>query len=207
LFVIGLTGGIASGKSTVSRLLAEHGAAVIDADRLGHETYVRGTDTYDRIVRVFGDGVVDATGEIDRRALGSRVFGQPDAMRQLTDIVWSAIHDLAARRLHELQSRGVEVAVLEAAVLVEANWFDLVDETWVVVVTPDIARQRLIERNGLSAEAAEARLVSQITNEERLRHADVVIDNNASLDSLRSQVSERWTTLKMRLSKSQQLRT
>lgn len=206
MIVIGLTGGIASGKSTVSRLLAERGAFVIDADRLGHEVYRPGTPAFAKIIEVFGPEVVGADGQIDRQALGNRVFGDPAAMKQLTDIVWPAIHDLAKRRLAELREQGVDVAVLEAAVLIEAGWLDLVDEVWVVVAPEAVARQRLIARSRLTEEQAEARLRAQIGNEERLRYADVVIENDGTLAALRRRVDEAWTKLQERLRNRQQLR-
>ena len=137
---IGLTGGIASGKSTVVELLQELGAATIDADRLGHQTYEPGTDTFAAVVAAFGGEIVAADGSIDRRALGGKVFGQPDQLKRLTDIVWPGIRSLAAAELQRLEAQGEQVAVLEAAVLIEAEWQDLVDEVWVVSVSAEAAR-------------------------------------------------------------------
>jgi len=152
--VIGLTGGIASGKSLVSQQLAERGAVIIDADKVGWETYRQGTETYRVVVDAFGPEVVGADGEIDRRVLGAKVFADPEARRRLEEIVWPAIRRLTEERLSELRAEGVAAAVLEAAVLIEANWLDLVDEVWLVTVSPETARQRLVERNGLAPEQA-----------------------------------------------------
>jgi dephospho-CoA kinase len=193
--VIGLTGGIASGKSLVSQQLTELGAAVIDADKLGHETYRRGTDTYRAVVNAFGEDVVGADGEIDRKALGGKVFGDPEVRQRLEAIVWPAIRRLADERLAELRAAGTDVAVLEAAVLIEADWIPLVDEVWLVTVSPETARQRLMARNGLSAEQAEARLRAQLTNEKRRPYAQVVIENDGSLEELRRAVDEAWSKL------------
>lgn len=206
MIVIGLTGGVASGKSTVSRILAEHGATIIDADRLGHETYRAGTETFARVVEAFGPDIVGQDGQIDRQALGRKVFGDPAAMRRLTDIVWPKIHDLARQRLKALRQQDVEVVVLEAAVLIEAGWLDLVDEVWVVTTPPEIAKRRLMRRDGLTEEQAEHRLASQLTNEARLPYADVVIENNGTREALHRRVEEAWRDLQKRLRSGQQLR-
>ena len=200
--VIGLTGGIASGKSLVSRQLAELGATVIDADKLGHESYRQSTDTYRAVIDAFGKDIAGPDGEIDRRALGAKVFGDPDpdARKRLEAIVWPAIRRLAKERIEELRGRGVSVAVLEAAVLIEADWLDIVDEVWLVLVSPDVARQRLIERNGLTGEQAEARIAAQLTNEQRRPYAQVVIENNGSLEELRRAVNDAWSKLAAQVS-------
>ncbi|MEX1253113.1 MAG: dephospho-CoA kinase [Dehalococcoidia bacterium] len=197
--IIGLTGGIASGKSLVSQQLAEKGAVVIDADKLGHETYRQGVQTYRSVVHTFGEDVVGPDGEIDRKALGAKVFGEPELRHRLQQIVWPAIRDLAAQRLAELRKQGTGVAVLEAAVLIEADWVPLVDEVWLVEVSPETARQRLMARNALTPEEAESRLQAQLTNEKRRPFADVVIENDGSLDELRSAVDEAWSKLETRV--------
>ncbi len=195
---IGLTGGIASGKSVISSLLAERGAVIIDADRLGHESYRAGTETFRRVVEAFGPDIVGDDGEIDRKRLGARVFGDADARQRLEAIVWPAIREMARERIEEARRRGAPVVVLEAAVLIEAGWQDLVDEVWVAEVDPETAIQRLASRNGLTREQAEARLRAQLSNEERRRHADVVIENNGTLDDLRRRVDEAWARLRER---------
>jgi dephospho-CoA kinase len=200
--VIGLTGGIASGKSLVSQQLAELGATVIDADKLGHESYRQGTDTYRAVIDAFGKDIVGTDGEIDRRALGAKVFGDPDpdARKCLEAIVWPAIRRLAKERIEELRHQGGSVVVLEAAVLIEADWLDIVDEVWLVLVSPEAARQRLIERNGLTAEQADARIAAQLTNEQRRPYAQVQIENNGSLEELRRAVSNAWSKLAAQVS-------
>ena len=196
---IGLTGGIASGKSTVVELLRDFGAATIDADRLGHQTYEPGTDTFNAVVQAFGGEIVADDGSIDRRVLGGKVFGQPDQLKRLTDIVWPGIRALAAAELEQLAAAGdTEIAVLEAAVLIEAEWQDLVDEVWVVSVSPDAARERLMARNNMSAEDADARINSQLSNDARLTHADVVIDTDCALEEVRGRVETAWSALAQR---------
>jgi dephospho-CoA kinase len=198
--VIGLTGGIASGKSLVSQRLAERGAVVIDADKLGHESYRRGTETFEAVLRAFGNDIVGPDGEIDRRALGGKVFGDAEARKRLEAIVWPAIRRLGAERIEALRAQGTPVVVLEAAVLIEADWLDLADEVWLVVTSPETARKRLIERNGLAPEQADARIAAQLTNEQRRPYAQVVIENDGALDGLRAAVDKAWSTLQTQVS-------
>ena len=197
--VIGLTGGIASGKSFVSQQLAERGATIIDADKVGHRTYAKGTDTYRAVVAAFGDDVVGADGEIDRKALGGKVFGDPEKRLKLEQIVWPAMRAMIKAQLSELRTRGTGVVVVEAAVLIEADWLPLADEVWLVTAAPETARQRLMERNGLSPEQAESRLQAQLTNEKRRPYADVVIENDGSLDELIGAVEQAWSNIQTRV--------
>jgi len=199
LHVIGLTGGIASGKSTVTRFFRDHDVPVIDADLLGHRTYEPGTGTFKAVVAAFGDDLVAADGTIDRRVLGAKVFGKPDELKRLTDIVWPGIRKLASEELAGFETAGNRLVVLEAAVLFEAGWEDLADEIWVVVVEPELAVQRLASRNGLDPEAARARIASQLSNAERVARADVVIENNESLEALDQRISGAWDQLQRRL--------
>lgn len=190
--VIGLTGGIASGKSVVSGMLADLGALLIDADKVGHEAYRRGEGCFDAVVAAFGDDVVGADGEIDRRALGAKVFGDPARRKRLEAIVWPWMRTVMERRLAGIRAAGTPIVVLEAAVLLEAEWTPLVDEVWVVVVPPELARERIVSRNGLTPEQADARIAAQLSNEERLKQAHVVIENAGTLDELRRRVHAEW---------------
>ena len=193
--VIGLTGGIASGKSVVSQMLADHGALVIDADKVGHEAYRRGSGCYDAVVKAFDPDVVGADGEIDRKALGAKVFAEPALRKRLEGIVWPWMHETMDKRLAQIRTEGTPVVVLEAAVLIEADWTPITDQVWVVTVAPEIARQRVMERNGLTAEQADARINAQLTNGERAKHARVIIDNSGTLDELKRRVTAEWEKL------------
>jgi dephospho-CoA kinase len=199
MFVIGLTGGIGSGKSTVSDMLRAKGAAVVYADLVGHEVYRPGTAVWDEVVAAFGRDVLAADQEIDRRKLGSIVFADPEARRRLNAITHPPMRRLMAERLDDLRRQGVRVAVLEAALLIEAGWVDLADEVWLTLVGPAEAAQRLMARSGLSREEAEARIASQLSNQERLEHADVVIDTDCSLAEVARRVDELWEGLMARL--------
>ncbi len=193
--VIGLTGGIASGKSLVSERLVELGAALIDADKVGWETYRQGTETYRAVVEAFGRKVVAPDGEIDRKALGAKVFGDEAQRHRLQEIVWPAIRRLTAAKLDALRAQDTQIAVVEAAVLIEADWLDLCDEVWLVTTSPETARARLMGRNGLSEEQAASRLQAQLTNEQRLPFAHVVLENDASLEELKARVDTAWARL------------
>jgi phosphopantetheine adenylyltransferase/dephospho-CoA kinase len=198
--VIGLTGGIASGKSTVAGMLEELGAHLIDADKLGHRVYEPGTTGFQKVVNAFGHDLVAKDGTIDRRLLGGKVFGAPEEMKRLTDIVWPEIRKFAAREIADLkrQDPGGTV-VLEAAVLLEAGWQDLVDEVWVVTTRVNTAVERLQQRSGLTEEQAMARIQSQMSNRGRLEQSDVRIDNSGSLEELQRRVERQWKQLQKRV--------
>ena len=190
---IGLTGGIASGKSTVARRLKRLGAKVVDADRLGHRAYAPGTPGFAKVVDAFGREVLADDGTVDRRRLGGKVFGNPAELKKLTDIVWPEIGRLADAEIAAQRAANPNgVVVLEAAVLVEAGWGHGLDEIWVVVVAHDCAVERAVARGGLSADEARARIAAQTTNAERRRLADVVLDNSGSLAHLQAQVDAEW---------------
>lgn len=192
MFIIGLTGGIAAGKSTVASLLATRGAAVIDADRLGHRAYARGQPAFAKVVSAFGADVVGDDGEIDRRALGRKVFGDAAELKRLTDIVWPEIRALARAELTAASAAGRRIAVLEAAVLLEAGWQDEVDEVWAVTVPPDVAVARASARDGIDEAAVRARINAQLTNAERAASAQVVVDNSGSEEALAAALDEHW---------------
>jgi dephospho-CoA kinase len=191
--VICLTGGIASGKSTAARFLEERGAHVIDADLLGHRAYAPGSPAHARVVAAFGADVVAPDGSIDRKALGAKVFGRPERLKQLTDIVWPAIRALAEDEIARVRAEGrVRVIVLEAAVLLEAGWEDLGDEVWVNIIDRETAIARATARDKLPREAVERRIDAQLSNAERIARADVVIDNNGTPDEMLAQLRKHW---------------
>lgn len=190
--VIGLTGSICSGKSTIAQFLAEMGAAIINADEIGHEAYQPHSETWQQVVDAFGTDILTTGGEIDRRKLGDVVFKDPQALKRLNGIMHPGMHRVAERKVEELKSRGAEVIVLEAPLLVEANWLDLVDEVWVAKASEANALKRCAERSGLSEAEARARLVSQLSPDEKAKHADVLIDTNVSLAEVEAKVKGLW---------------
>lgn len=192
MIVIGLTGGIGSGKSEVSRMLKEFGADIIDADRVGHEAYLPNTETYDKLVAEFGD-ILQANGEIDRKKLGARIFAEPEARERLNAIVHPRMYAMIEERIQRLREQGAMAVVLDAAILIEVGWDSLVAEVWVVAAPEEMVVQRIGQRDGLPAEQVRQRIRAQITPEERARHAAVVIDNSGGMYELSAQVREVWT--------------
>jgi dephospho-CoA kinase len=181
--VIGLTGGIASGKSTVAQFLKELGAVMVDA---------------------FGKDVLTPGGEIDRQKLGQLVFGDPEALNRLNQIIHPRIYELVKARLEDYRRRGVKVVVLEMPLLVEVplsmragqpTLTDEVDEVWVTVAPEAVVLERLKDKTGHSEAHSKARIRSQLPSKERLKHADVVIDTDCPLDELKAKVKKLWQAL------------
>jgi dephospho-CoA kinase len=188
--VIGLTGGIASGKSSVARLLEAQGITVIDADRLARDAVLPGTDTLKEIVARFGPGILGSDGFLDRTALAGKVFADPAARKRLEEITHPAIKSLAEKRLSELRDAGIPVVVYMAPLLIEAGATDRVDEIWVVYVDRESQLQRLMARDGITREGAEQRLAAQMPMEEKVRYGSVVIDNCGTPEDLAARVAE-----------------
>ena len=193
MITIGLTGGIASGKSTVSAMLRELGAHVIDADQVGHAVYEPGAPAWDQLVQAFGWEIVGEDGRIDRKKLGPIVFADPARLQTLNSIVHPLMRKVMEDRLEALRQEGITtIAVIEAAILIEGGWASLVDEIWVTAVPESVALERLVGRNGLTPEQAEARIRSQMGNEERKQYALRVIDTAGSLEDVQLQVNVLW---------------
>ena len=199
MYVIGITGGIGSGKSTVSDMLRAKGATILHADQVGHEVYRPGTPVQEQVVQAFGRQVLTEDGQIDRRKLGQIVFSEAGALERLNAITHPPMRQLMIEKLEELRRKGTPVVILEAALLIEAGWVDLADEVWVTTVEPDEAARRSMERSGLSRQQAEARIAAQLSNAERMKHAQVVIDTNCSLADVAQRVDELWEDLTARL--------
>lgn len=187
---LGLTGGIGSGKSTVSGLLEDKGAVVVDADRIVRELQQPGEPVFDAMVAEFGDGIVAADGTLDRQAVAAIVFGDADALKRLNAIVHPAVGAAMAERLAALAETD-SVVILDIPLLVESGRDDMA-AIIVVDVDPEMAVQRLVEHRGFSEDDARARMGRQASREDRLAKADVVIDNSGDLDSLRAQVDDLW---------------
>jgi len=202
--VIGLSGGIGSGKSTVSRFLKELGAVVIDTDKVGHEVFKPDTDAWREVVAAFGRQILAPQGEVDRDKLGEIVFATPQARDQLNRIMHPRIRDWVKAEIKEYRRRGIKLLVLEVPLLVEVplslragepSLSDEVDEVWVTVAPETTVLKRLKERGGISEEQILARIRSQLSSEERARRADVIIDTDCSLDELKTRVRELWRKL------------
>lgn len=195
MITIGITGGIASGKSAASRMLAELGARVIDADSMGHDAFLPDTEAWQLVVDEFGTDILTSNREIDRAKLAGIVFNDPESLDRLNAIMHPRIRGMVEQRIEELRSQGAEVVVVEAALLIEAGWTDLVDQVWVVAASEPEVMDRLCAQKGFTEEQARARIAAQMTATQRADYADATIDNNSDLDSLRSAVERLWRKL------------
>lgn len=192
-FVIGLTGNIATGKSTVLRYLADKGAHVIDADKLTHQAMAPGGAAYQSIVDAFGNAILAADGAIDRPALGRIVFNDPAALQRLEAIIHPAVYDLA---LAEIEQTGAPVVIIEAIKLLEArNLLRLCDETWVVTASEESQLRRLRQERGMDEAEAQRRMAAQSPQEEKMRLADRVITNEGDLAALFAQLDTLWSEI------------
>ncbi|RFA21265.1 dephospho-CoA kinase [Subtercola boreus] len=197
MHLVALTGGIASGKSTVAARLAELGAVIIDADRLAREVVEPGTDALRHIAEAFGQEVLQPDGSLDRPALGSRVFGQPQNLQKLNDITHPAVHQLGLERIAAAEAADPDaIVVYDVPLLLEASRRPYDFELAIVVSAAEETRvRRLVEIRGMTEADARSRIASQASEAERLAIADVVIDSNGTLGQTLDQVGELWTTL------------
>lgn len=193
---VGLTGGIASGKTTVSNGLRRHGAVVIDADVLAREVVEPGTPGLTAVVDRFGPRVLTAAGHLDRKALGQIVFADDQARRDLEAIIHPAVRARAAQLEADAAPDAVIVHVIP--LLVETGQHDDFDVLVVVDAEPGSQLDRLQQRNGLDPEAAQARIAAQAARHERLAVADIILDNTAERDSLDRQIDRLWVELRAR---------
>ncbi|MDI9834168.1 dephospho-CoA kinase [Streptomyces sp. KAU_LT] len=190
---VGLTGGIGAGKSEVSRLLVEHGAVLIDADRIAREVVAPGTPGLAAVVEAFGEDVLAADGSLDRPKLGAIVFADPERLAVLNSIV----HPLVGARSRELEeaAAGDAVVVHDVPLLTENGLAPLYDLVIVVDAGPDTQLDRLTRLRGMTEEDARARMAAQATREQRRAIADIVIDNDVPLEELRRRVKDVWEEL------------
>ena len=195
MLTVGLTGGIASGKSTVARLLQERGCTIIEADLLAHELLKKENPVSTEVIREFGAGILDASGKIDRAKLGEIVFGYPEKIERLNAIIHPHVLKEIARRLQELKRIGeTRFAVVVAALHIETGYYKTFDRLAVAWCQPEQQRERLIGR-GLTAEQAERRIASQMPMEEKRRLADDEIDCSGALEETIRETDEmfaRW---------------
>jgi len=199
VLLMGLTGGIGSGKSTVSAALAQLGAEVIDADAIVREVQRPGTEVFDGIVFRFGDGVVRPDGTLDRQAVADIVFADPAALADLNALVHPAVGAEIARRLDGAAATG-GVVILDVPLLVESGRDDMAGMI-VVDTDPDVAVERLVSQRGFTEADARARMARQASRDERLARADFVIANDGDRDALLSRVGECWEWIQQLLAR------
>ncbi|XP_054313595.1 bifunctional coenzyme A synthase isoform X3 [Pongo pygmaeus] len=204
LYVIGLTGISGSGKSSIAQRLKGLGAFVIDSDHLGHRAYAPGGPAYQPVVEAFGTDILHKDGIINRKVLGSRVFGNKKQLKILTDIMWPIIAKLAREEMDRAVTEGKRVCVIDAAVLLEAGWQNLVHEVWTVVIPETEAVRRIVERDGLSEAAAQSRLQSQMSGQQLVEQSHVVLSTLWEPHITQRQVEKAWALLQKRIPKTHQ---
>ena len=189
---IGLTGGIGSGKSEVSRILYDIGVKVINADEVSHEAYRPGSAGWREVVGAFGEDILRKDGTINRSKLGDLVFSDSGKLDLLNSIVHPITRMLVYNLIDNARKKHEAVIVLEAAILIEANWSDMVDEVWVVIAPEQTRLNRVHQKTGLDIESVKARIFNQISDAERNQKADILIDNSGSIDNLEVLVKKIW---------------
>lgn len=194
--LLALTGGIAAGKSTISRMLQEHGALIVDADAIVREVQAPGSPVLDEIADAFGREMIDADGALDRAALGSRVFGDAEALARLNAIVHPAVHTRSMQRIEDALASGPNTVVIyDVPLLLEAR----LDDPWELIVVADapaaVRAQRLVTERGHSESDAAARVASQASDEARRAIADVIIDTTGTMADTQRQVDELWARI------------
>ena len=189
MIIIGLTGGIGTGKSTASRLLSNLGAVVLDADSLGHDTYKKGTELFRALVKTFGQEIVGKKGEIDRTKLADIVFANQNLLTRLNLMVHPQIKTHIEKAISRLDRKKTSMVVIDAAILVEAGWTDLVDEVWVLTAERKTIIERLSNKFKNNMAGALKRMEFQMPQSELVSKADVVIDNDGSYGALKERVS------------------
>nr|XP_048306616.1 bifunctional coenzyme A synthase isoform X1 [Myodes glareolus] len=204
LYVLGLTGISGAGKSSVAQRLKNLGAYIIDSDHLGHRAYAPGGPAYQPVVEAFGTDILHKDGTINRKVLGSRVFGNKKQMKILTDIVWPVIAKLAREEMDLAVAKGKTVCVIDAAMLLEAGWQNMVHEVWTIVIPETEAVRRIVERDGLSEAAAQSRLQSQMSGQQLVEQSHVVLSTLWDPRVTQQQVEKAWTLLQKRLLKTHQ---
>lgn len=193
MLTIGVTGGIGSGKSAVAAMLAQLGAPILDADKVGHAIYQPGGPAYAEVVAAFGEGILAADRTVDRKKLGPLVFGDPAALKRLNSIVHPKMLAQMREMVAEMRRNGERrPIVVEAAILIEANWQPLCDEIWLVTAPPEEVITRVERQRGMQRAQTEARISAQLSNDERRKHASLVVENNGTLDELRAKIAALW---------------
>lgn len=190
MFTIGLTGGIGTGKTEVLNILRNFGAYTIEADLLAHQIYSPGKKAWQAIVDAFGSSVLTAEQQINRKKLGEIVFADRDKLNQLNQIVHPKILEHLKKLIGEYRMAGVRLLVIEAAILIEAGWIEIVDSVWVMKATPEIVIQRLRKKTTLTEKQITQRINAQISDAERQEKADAILTNNGDKSDLINQVNQ-----------------
>jgi len=192
MLVIGLTGTIGSGKSTIASFMQEMGASVIDTDEVGHEIYLPHTFGWQKVVEAFGISILTPNKSIDRQKLGEIVFNDSAALKQLNDIVRPLILESVKDTLKQLRHKNTDVVVIEAALLLEASWESMMDEIWVTTAPENVLYERLSIKRHLTELQARQRIAAHLSTAQQIKYATRVINTDLSLNELKAVVSSLW---------------
>ncbi len=198
-YVLGVTGGLCSGKSTVSKILREKGAAVIDADALAHDLLLPDSRVFDDVISEFSPDILDEHGHVDRARLAELVFSSEQDRKRLESIVHPAVVDEIETKLNKFARNDVHVAVLDVPLLYEAGLDEMCDQVWVVYCEPEQQKARARKRDGLSEAEAVRRMDAQIRLDVKAERADKIIDNSGSISQLHDEVQHSWHQLQQTL--------
>lgn len=194
---IGLTGGIAAGKSMVSELLAELGAWILDADAISREVVEPGTEGLKAVAAEFGEKVLTSEGKLDRRALGAEVFGDPQKLERLNGILHPIIKAEMLKRAAEIEEQHPkDIVIFDVPLLIESGWQDVADEVWLVSAPVEQRMRRIAMRDGLDEKQAMERISAQMTDEQKAKYADVIINNGGSIQELEERVTKLYAERK-----------
>ncbi len=193
--ILGVTGGIGSGKSTVSSILKELGAVVIDADVISREVVEPGKKALEELTQAFGKDILDAWGQLNRKELAARVFNDEKKLKILNSIVHKYVAQKIKENVEEQLLKRTKVIVIDAPIPIKNGFLDLCDEVWTVFALTEIRVERIIKRNGMTYEEAVSRIQSQISDEEYLKIANTVINNNDDVTLLRQEVESQFARL------------
>lgn len=194
-YVIGLAGGIASGKSNIAEKLKLKGAGIVNCDIIAHELYKPGMPLNQTLAETFGKHIITEQGEVNRRLLGSIVFSDQEQLEKLNAVMWPAVMEEAQKRIKALGEQGYKVVVMEAAVMVRAKWYNHCHQLWSVIIPPAEAIKRLQERNALSEDEAKKRIEAQPSNQEQVEHANIVFSPFWSYEYTQKQIDRAWEHL------------
>lgn len=190
--IIGLTGGIGSGKTSVASKLRALGARVFDADEVAKNAVLPGTEGFRKVVEIFGTQIVDAEGKLDRTVLAEIVFNDKESLKALEEIIHGYVWQETDKFLIECRQAGERAVILDVPLLIECGWYKKVDEVWLVALPVEKQIMRTMERSGMTAEAVQARIAAQMSLDEKKKYATLIIDNSETWEETEKQVIAAW---------------
>ncbi len=190
--IIGLTGGIGSGKTSVASKLRALGARVFDADEVAKNAVLPGTEGFRKVIEIFGTRIVDAEGKLDRTVLAEIVFNDKESLKALEEIIHGYVWQETDKFLIECRQAGERAVILDVPLLIECGWYKKVDEVWLVALPVEKQIMRTMERSGMTAEAVQARIAAQMSLDEKKKYATLIIDNSGTWEETEKQVIAAW---------------